>query len=174
MKKVLIGAILLLASGVVGCSSKESTTNKKELVLTETEVSQIIDSRESTEEEYNATIKYLANQMKEAQEEYAGLIEKNESKEDIFTAMNEYRDKLMDIEKNVEKFMLFVSITDVEENEILEKQKNRYLLNELRKYYSNSLDYEINYVRGEDNNGLDKAKEELEKANQKYEEIINL
>ena len=172
MKEVLIGAIVILSLGGVGCSSGESTTNKKELVLTEAEVSQIIDSRESTGEEYNATIKYFANQMKEAQEEYSGLIEKNKSKEYIFTAMNEYRDKLMDIEKSIQN--IHIGVMDIEEKEGNNFKDNYFLLVDLEKYYSSSLTYEINYVRDEDNNGLHKAKEELEKALQKYEEIINL
>ncbi|WP_042275753.1 hypothetical protein [[Clostridium] dakarense] len=172
MKKVLIGTIVLLAIGVVGCGSGDSTTNKKEIVLTEEEVSQIIDSRESTGEEYNATIKYLANQMKEAQEDYAGLIEKNESKEDIFIAMNEYRDKLMNIEKSIQD--IHIGVMDIEEKEGNNSKDNYFLLVDLKKYYSGSLDYEINYVKNEDSNGQDKAKEELEKALQKYEEISNL
>lgn len=172
MKKVLIGAMILLSLGVVGCSSGESSNNKKELILTEAEVSQIVENRESTGEEYDATIKYFANQMKEAHEMYSGIIENNESKEEIFTAMNEYRDKLMDIEKSIQN--IHIGVMDIEDKEGNNSKDNYFLLVDLQKYYSSSLTYEINYVRDKDDNELDKAKEELEKALQKYEEISNL
>lgn len=178
MKKLVVGLILTLSFGLVGCTdNKEDSSVNNELVLNETEVIKIIDNKKCTGEEYDLLIKYFADKMNTAQSEYFKLIEKNKSKEDISKAMkdiykgrNEYRDILIEVGNSIDS-MVLMKVSDKEWSDYKDKY---FLLRDLKKDYSTSLDYEIEYTRSQDETLLDNAKEELAKAIEKYNKLNEL
>lgn len=169
MKKIVLGLFLTLSLVLVGCSSDEKS-NDKEVSLTESEVNTIIDDRKATKDEYTETIKYIAKQIYDCREDHVKKLQESKAVSDTVSEIKAYQQKLFDIQKKVEG--IHFALIDTEKNK--DVQENYFLLSNFMKEYMNSLDYEIEYMTDSNESSLDKSKEEIEKANQKYEEIMSL
>lgn len=167
MKKIVVGLVLILSLGLVACASDEKF---KDTGLTESEVNTIIENRKATKEEYTETIKYLVKEIYNCREPYVKKLQESKDITDKLKEIKAYQQKLFDIQKKVED--IHFALVDTEKNK--DVQENYFLLSNFMKEYMDSLDYEIEYIRNNDESNLDKAKEAVEKAKQKYEEILSL
>lgn len=166
MKKVLIGAMVILSLGIVGCSSTE-----KKIELTGENIEKILENREVTYDEYKAIAQYYAQKLYDITEtKKKDILDCSDAKE-LLDIITNYRDNLMELDDEISAK---VFTRRIKEDGEYPKNDIQPKLKETIDYYTSSLTYEIHYIKDNNKSDLEKSKLELEKAHEKYEQIMSL